>query len=153
MTSGESQVSPSGVDKFLRRVANALGVAALYAGSPSVIDRMANAINMEAVLRAFYDAERIISVGLGRGDIVVSRDEEGRAVIRVGGHTVYGNLPRPEDFEMFVEAVRRDFSVARRVASRAIIIYNRAVRTGGGSVAQQGQGQGQEQQQAGGGGG
>jgi CRISPR type I-A-associated protein Csa5 len=53
--------------KTLKRVANLLAVASIYARSPTLLDRISNALSKEAAVKVIGDCERIVRTGLDRG--------------------------------------------------------------------------------------
>jgi len=52
------------------RVANLLAVGFLYSESPTLVDRFANALSKEAVTKVLYDVQRIVQMGIDRGELV-----------------------------------------------------------------------------------
>jgi CRISPR type I-A-associated protein Csa5 len=110
-----------------RDVAVALASVGLYTGSYSIIDRIANALGPESVIRAIYENGRILEAALraGRagGDewiratedsiLVKLKDESKPYVIR-------GSLPSDDVLREFLEESSRDITLARAVASYAM---------------------------------
>jgi CRISPR type I-A-associated protein Csa5 len=108
-------------------VAVALASVGLYTGSYSIIDRIANALGPESVIRAIYENGRILEAALraGRagGDewiraaedsiLVKLKDESKPYVIR-------GSLPSDNVLREFLEESSRDITLARAVASYAM---------------------------------
>ena len=108
-------------------VAVALASVGLYTGSYSIIDRIANALGPESVIRAIYENGRILEAALraGRagGDewiratedsiLVKLKDESKPYVIR-------GSLPNDNVLREFLEESSRDITLARAVASYAM---------------------------------
>ncbi|MBW9141876.1 MAG: type I-A CRISPR-associated protein Csa5 [Candidatus Aramenus sp.] len=109
----------------MENVATLLAVATLYANTPTFTDRMSNALNKESVMRALYDAERVVLAGKNKGDIT-----EGKAVISVKVAEnkiakVYGYLPSDLDVEEFLGMAERDIYIARKVGAIAISKVNK----------------------------
>lgn len=50
----------------LRRVANLLATASIYAETPTLLDRISNALSKEAAVKVIGDCERIVNTGLNR---------------------------------------------------------------------------------------
>ncbi|MCY0860748.1 MAG: type I-A CRISPR-associated protein Csa5 [Sulfolobaceae archaeon] len=115
----------------LKKVANLLAVATIYAETPTFTDRMANSLSKESVVRSIYDAERIVSVGKSRGEIMETTEvEEGTnesrpiIVIKEKGK-IYGTLPNESDISEFLDYVERDIYLARKVGAIAMSIVNK----------------------------
>mgnify|MGYP000703229649 CR=1 FL=1 len=108
-------------------IAVALASVGLYTGSYSIIDRIANALGPESVIRAIYENGRILEAALraGRtgGDewikvtedsvLVKLKDEPSPYVIR-------GSLPGDNVLREFLEESSKDITLARAVASYAM---------------------------------
>lgn len=118
---------------WLKRISTMLAAAVLYSGSPGVVDRMANALSKEAVAKVLNDAQRIVSVGIDRGEVVAQRSSSGQAdyvVVTVRTvdrtYTLYGTLPSPGDVEDFTRELEKNIYVARKVGALAMAAVNRA---------------------------
>ncbi|QKR01116.1 type I-A CRISPR-associated protein Csa5 [Metallosphaera tengchongensis] len=120
----------------LRRVANLLAVATIYADTPTFTDRMANALNKESVLRSIYDAERIVKVGKDRGEIMETREQGEHSgpwisVVETSDKgknvkgKVFGYLPSEQDVEKFLNYVEKDIYLARKVGALAMAAVNK----------------------------
>jgi len=108
-------------------VAVALASVGLYTGSYSIIDRIANALGPESVIRAIYENGRILEAALRAGRagsdewiratedniLVKLKDEPEPYVIR-------GSLPSDNVLMEFLEESSRDITLARAVASYAM---------------------------------
>ncbi|MDW8074052.1 MAG: type I-A CRISPR-associated protein Csa5 [Nitrososphaerota archaeon] len=119
-----------------RSVAVLLASAAALIESPSLIDRMSNALNPEPAARSIKDALRILDSevsqppdrrrlsitetvgekGEVRTKIVVSASEE------AGQVEIYGQLPNNEIVRRFIEDVERDITIARKIGTLASAI-------------------------------
>ena len=108
-------------------VAVALAVVGVYTESYSIIDRIANALGPESVIRAIYENGRILESALRAGR---SGDEEW---IRISGdvilvkrkneqrpYAIKGTLPSENVLREFLEESSKDITLARAVASYAM---------------------------------
>lgn len=108
-------------------VAVALAVVGVYTESYSIIDRIANALGPESVIRAIYENGRILESALraGRsggeewirisGDVLlVKRKNEQRP------YAIKGTLPSENVLREFLEESSKDITLARAVASYAM---------------------------------
>ena len=127
-------------EKVIRRIARLLAVTFLYSGSPTLVDRIANALSKEAVAKALYDAQRIVQVGFGKNEIVshTKQDEKGKkyTIIQIANnYEVRGSLPTEQDIEKFLSMIEKDIYYARKAGALAMSIVTRNVSRG--EVAQQ----------------
>jgi len=108
-------------------IAVALASVGLYTGSYSIIDRIANALGYESVIRAVYENGRILESALRAGrtggdewvklsedSILIKRKDESKPYI------VRGSLPSENALREFLEESSRDITLARAVASYAM---------------------------------
>lgn len=109
-----------------RRVAALVAAASALTGSPSLIDRMTNALSPEPAVRAVTDALRIIQSDQNSKNPQISagQDEKGRpfvSVKREGEQSlqIYGGLPSGENVREFIEEVYRDVSIVKKIGAYA----------------------------------
>ncbi|ABP95305.1 CRISPR-associated protein, Csa5 family [Metallosphaera sedula] len=114
----------------LRRVANLLATASIYAETPTLLDRISNALSKEAAVKVIGDCERIVNTGLNRGEIRLQTGENPRIYIdvkegeRTKTYELYGSLSSSEDVTQFIEDVERDIYTARKVGAVAMATVN-----------------------------
>lgn len=110
-----------------REVAIALASVGVYTQSYSIVDRIANALGPESVIRAIYENGRILESALrsarSGGDewikisedcILIKRKDETKP------RAIRGSLPSEASLREFIEESSRDITVARAVASYAM---------------------------------
>ena len=108
-------------------IAVALAAVGLYTGSYSIIDRIANALGPESVIRAIYENGRILEAALraeragcdewiktAEDSILVKRKDEPKPYV------IRGSLPSDAVVREFLEESSRDITLARAVASYAM---------------------------------
>jgi len=108
-------------------IAVALASVGLYTGSYSIIDRIANALGPESVIRAIYENGRILEAALRAGrtggnewikvtenGIMVKLKDESRPYV------IMGSLPSDNILREFLEESSKDITLARAVASYAM---------------------------------
>lgn len=114
----------------LRKVANLLATASIYAETPTLLDRISNALSKEAAVKVIGDCERIVNTGLNRGEIRLQTGENPRIYIdvkegeRTKTYELYGSLSSSEDVTQFIEDVERDIYTARKVGAVAMATVN-----------------------------
>nr|MCL7344923.1 type I-A CRISPR-associated protein Csa5 [Candidatus Aramenus sulfurataquae] len=108
-------------ERAIENVATLLAVATLYANAPTFTDRMSNALNKESVMRALYDAERVVLAGKNKGDITEGKEKGSKGgdisviSVKVAENEtakVYGYLPSDLDVEEFLRMAERDIYIA-----------------------------------------
>ncbi|MEM4334168.1 MAG: hypothetical protein QXK61_08440 [Nitrososphaerota archaeon] len=104
-----------------RSVAVLLAAASTLTESPSLIDRMANALNPEPAARAVYDALRIVESDQKSNNprIKNEKDERGRPYLSIGDKKIFGWIPTSETVRKFIENVCTDVSIARKIGTFA----------------------------------
>ncbi|MEW9492542.1 MAG: type I-A CRISPR-associated protein Csa5 [Candidatus Aramenus sulfurataquae] len=121
-------------ERAIENVATLLAVATLYANAPTFTDRMSNALNKESVMRALYDAERVVLAGKNKGDITEGKEKGSKGgdisviSVKVAENEtakVYGYLPSDLDVEEFLRMAERDIYIARKVGAIAISKVNK----------------------------
>jgi len=114
----------------LWRVANLLATASLYAETPTLLDRISNALSKEAAVKVIGDCERIVNTGINREEIWLQTGDNPRIHINVkeGEETktyeLYGSLATSDDITQFIEDVERDIYTARKVGAVAMATVN-----------------------------
>jgi CRISPR type I-A-associated protein Csa5 len=113
--------------KRYRNVAVALASVGLYTGSYSIIDRIANALGPESVIRAIYENGRILEAALRAertgGDEWIKTTEDGILVKlkdEPEPYVIRGSLPSDDVLREFLEESSKDITLARAVASYAM---------------------------------
>jgi CRISPR type I-A-associated protein Csa5 len=108
-------------------IAVALASIGLYTGSYSIIDRIANALGPESVIRAVYENGRILESALRAGKTGSDewiRTSEDRILIKRRDepepYAIRGSLPSDSILREFLEESSRDITLARAVASYAM---------------------------------
>jgi CRISPR type I-A-associated protein Csa5 len=111
-----------------KKVANALAAYTLATRSYTVLDRLANAISADAVIKAIYELNRSLDVIIrnSKEDQAISYNEKERKIIitsRWGNDTrkftIKGNLPNEYEYQSFLEKASKDIMVARSTAAYA----------------------------------
>jgi CRISPR type I-A-associated protein Csa5 len=110
-----------------KEVANALAAYTLATRSYTVLDRLANAISADAVIKAIYELNRSLDVIIRNSkDQVISYNERERKILitsRWGNDTrtftIEGNLPNEYEYQSFLEKASKDIMVARSTAAYA----------------------------------
>lgn len=118
-----------------------MAVASIYARSPTLLDRISNALSKEAAVKVIGDCERIVRTGLDRGEIRQSTVKRNNSelpalIVREGGEegkerTVIGYMATTTDVESFIEQVERDVYSARKAGAIAMSIVNSTLLGGG----------------------
>jgi len=115
-----------------RGIACSLAAVSLASGSYSIIDRIANALSEDSVIRAIYENSRILENLIrrykeSRGLEGVAEKTEGdkREIIvklkdRKEPFIIHGYLASEEQVRKFIEESSRDIGIARAVASYAM---------------------------------
>nr|WP_221290567.1 type I-A CRISPR-associated protein Csa5 [Stygiolobus caldivivus] len=138
------------VEGVLKRVANMLASVFVYSGSPTYVDRFANALSKEAVARVLYESQRVLQIGITNGEVKTGNAEvTGRAVKATDkkeGENVYpaiiirredkqyaiiGFLPTDKDIEDFISLIEKDIYYARKAGALAMSVANKALLGGG----------------------
>ncbi|MEM4304172.1 MAG: hypothetical protein QW470_05610 [Candidatus Caldarchaeum sp.] len=106
--------------KTHREIAVLLAAASALTESPSLIDRMSNALSPEPAVRAVSDALRILQSDQmsGKPSLKTERTEKGSYVV-VGNRRIFGWLPTGEDVRRFIEDVQQNVSLARKIGTFA----------------------------------
>jgi CRISPR type I-A-associated protein Csa5 len=112
-----------------KEVANALAAYTLATRSYTVLDRLANAISADAVIKAIYELNRSLDVIIrnSKEDQAISynEDNEGRIIIKgrwgndTRTFTIKGHLPNEYKYQSFLEKASKDIMVARSTAAYA----------------------------------
>ncbi|MEM0010280.1 MAG: hypothetical protein QXT84_01155 [Candidatus Bathyarchaeia archaeon] len=112
-----------------REVAVALASVGIYTESYSIIDRIANALGPESVIRAIYENGRILESALrsarSGGNEWIKLLEDRVLVKRKNEVEVYeikGSLPSESILREFIEESSRNITIARAIASYAMHI-------------------------------
>ena len=110
-----------------RHVAVALASVGVFTESYAIIDRIANALGSESVIRAIYENGRILESALrsarSGGDEWIRPSEEYVLVKRKDRSTPYrirGSLPSDFLLREFLEESSKNITLARAVASYAM---------------------------------
>lgn len=122
-------------------VAAALAAVGVYTESYSIIDRIANALGSESVIRAMYENGRILESALRAskhgGDEWIKTTGEFILIKRKDvdpPYSIKGSLPNETTIRDFLEESSRDVTIARAVASYAMqliaLIMSRAQESG-----------------------
>ncbi len=134
-------------------VANLLASVSLFMQYSSLIDRLANALSIDAVQRVVYEAYRILSTLIdGKDEYIKEIKEEDKynIVVRVKSrgaeseevkeakpkesfkeYHLYGRLPTSYEIDEFIKDSSKDIRVARVIAASAMARYARALSRGG----------------------
>jgi CRISPR type I-A-associated protein Csa5 len=122
-------------------IAAVLAAVGLYSGSYSIIDRIANALGPESVVRAIYENGRILETALRAGKtdgdewIKIAEDSiQVKVKSEPGPYTIRGSLPAEMTVREFLEESSRDIGLARAIASYAMQLVASAMSRKGGSV-------------------
>lgn len=117
-----------------RPIAVLLAAATALSGSPSMIDRMANALNPEPAVRTIRDSLRLVDSELARseserrlrvGTKTTTTGREYRVVEvqdEIGVFQIVGHLPSSEMVREFIDKVQSDTSLARKIGAYASAI-------------------------------
>ncbi|MBT0160550.1 hypothetical protein G4O51_11270 [Candidatus Bathyarchaeota archaeon A05DMB-2] len=121
-------------------IANALATVVIASRSYTLLDRLANAISIDAVNKAIYE--------LGRTLEVIIRNPKADQAIKVGDYeigitgkwekeskhfTIRGRLPEPSHYERFLVESAEDIRVSRNTAAYAAgLISSVVARSSGG---------------------
>ncbi len=116
------------VQTIHKEVANALAAYTLATRSYTVLDRLANAISADAVIKAIYELNRSL-------DVIIRNSKEDQAIyynenegnITINGRwgnnimkfTIKGHLPNEYKYSSFLEEASKDIMVARSTAAYA----------------------------------
>lgn len=127
----------------IKRMANLLAVVTIYSGSPTYVDRLANALSKEAVSRVVYEALRVLRVGIYNGEVTTGtikvKTKEGEAeypaiTVKVKEkegqekhYNVIGYLPTDTDVEKFMSLVEKDIYYSRKAGALAMSIANKVL--------------------------
>ncbi|MEM4494591.1 MAG: hypothetical protein QXE96_02175 [Candidatus Caldarchaeum sp.] len=121
----QTQFSEEPTRRF-RRISALVAAASALTGSPSLIDRLTNALSPEPGVRAVTDALRIIQSDQNSKNpqISVGEDEKGRPIVSVKKEgeqrlQIYGGLPSGENVREFIEEVYRDVSIVKKIGAYA----------------------------------
>ncbi|MCF8884321.1 MAG: type I-A CRISPR-associated protein Csa5 [Nitrososphaerota archaeon] len=115
-------------------VAVALASVGIYTGSYSIIDRIANALGPESVIRAIYENGRILEsalrasksskdewIRISENSVIVKRKDEEKAYV------IRGSLPTELVLREFLEESSKNITIGRAVASYAMHLIASAV--------------------------
>ena len=127
-----NDISEERKETIVRKIANLFAALYLYDESPTLLDRLANALSKEAVAKVLYDAQRVVQMGLRDGDITTGKekiDEKELFVINVKKeyekeYKIVGLLPSDRDVEDFLSLVEKDVYYARKAGALAMSIVN-----------------------------
>ncbi|MEN3047866.1 MAG: hypothetical protein ABDH63_03685 [Candidatus Caldarchaeales archaeon] len=123
-----------------RPIAVLLAAASALSGSPSMIDRMANALSPEPAIRTLRDSLRLVDSELSRSEserrlkFGIGTAATGREyrVIEVKDETgvfqIIGHLPSSEMVREFIDRVQNDTALARKIGAyaSAILVESRS---------------------------
>ena len=129
-------------DIIIRKVSNLLATAFLYSGSPTLMDRFANALSKDALSKVLYDIQRVVEVGIENNEIKTTsiKTERGggggveyntiEIIAENEGnkqkkYTIIGYLPSNQDIERFLNMIERDVYYARKASALAMSTVNR----------------------------
>jgi CRISPR-associated protein (Cas_Csa5). len=113
-----------------KEVANALAAYTLATRSYTVLDRLANAISADAVIKAIYELNRSLDVIIRNSKedqaIYYNENENDRSITIKGRwgndireFTIKGYLPDEYKYKSFLEEASKDIMVARSTAAYA----------------------------------
>ena len=108
--------------KILDRIATLLASVMLQSNTYSLADRLSNALSVEAVIKAVYEAYRSFDT-LERHQIIIKTDDGVKVFAEDGERKEYlvrGWLPSALDIEKFIEAAKKDPTIARDLATLAM---------------------------------
>jgi CRISPR type I-A-associated protein Csa5 len=113
--------------RYAPKVMNLVITASLLESSPTLIDRLANALSKEVVVRVISDCQRILSSAINRGQVKQETDHKPSIIVTTdeGTFNLYGYLPDEGDVMSFLNDVENDVYVARKTAALAITEVNR----------------------------
>jgi CRISPR type I-A-associated protein Csa5 len=101
-------------------VAALLASASLITGSPTLIDRVANALSVDSVIKSINDALRVVESYQKSGKENIT-EKDGRTEITIDReqYPLFAKLCTTEQLREFLEDVQRDIRIARAVAALA----------------------------------
>jgi len=103
-----------------KKVANALAAYTLATRSYTVLDRLANAISADAVIKAIYELNRSLDVIIRNSkDQAISYNESEGSITIKGRFIIKGHLPNEHEYQSFLEKASKDIMVARSTAAYA----------------------------------
>lgn len=122
--------------KVLKRISNLLATAYIFDGSITLLDRIANSLSKEAVVRVIYDSLRVVDVGTKNKEIIFSsssKDQKQKKfiIVKVREKRTYyvpGTLPSEKDLQAFYDMLDRSTLYARKVAALALALVKRLER-------------------------
>lgn len=126
------------VESF-RGVSLLLASASLITGSPTLIDRVANALTMDSVIKSVNDALRVVESFQKNSSEVngITETQDRKTILKVDGKTfifpaTLSSTRQVQDF--FIEA-EKDIRIARAVAAlaEALIVDSRRIGKEGGN--------------------
>ncbi len=130
-----------------RKIANALAAYTLATRSYTILDRLANAISADAVIKAIYELGRSLDVIMrnSKDDQAIFYNEGKNNIIiksRWGSDVktfeIRDSLPTEYEYKIFLEQASKDIIVARSTAAYASsIIASQVSRTDRGSRSEQ----------------
>lgn len=116
---------PSSVYRY-KKIAALLASATIITGSPTIIDRMANALTSEQALRSLSDALRIIiSIKQSGSSLTTLQEKDENVLITkveenvTHQYTIPYGLPNESDIGSFIDYVSEDISMARKLGTLA----------------------------------
>lgn len=120
--------------KRYHEIAVALASVGIYTGSYSIIDRIANALGPESVIRAIYENGRILEsalratksskdewIKITEDSVVIKKKDEFREYV------IKGSLPSEAILREFLEESSRNITISRAVASYAMHLIASAI--------------------------
>jgi len=122
-----------------KKVANLLASVTLFQGYSALLDRLANALSIDAVQRAIYEANRIYSTITAREssqEYIKQITKEGKPYIQVKTkdkeepYQIFGALASSYDIDEFLKDCVKNIRVARIIAASAMSRYADALRKG-----------------------
>ncbi len=113
-----------------KEIANALASYTLATRSYTILDRLANAISIDAVTKAIYELGRSLDVIIRnqKEDQAILYSNENKITIRgrwgdgIATFTIYGRLPNEYNYSSFLEEASKDIMVVRETAAYASAI-------------------------------
>jgi CRISPR type I-A-associated protein Csa5 len=109
-----------------KEIANALAAVTLATRSYTILDRLGNAISLDAVDKAVYELTRSLSVMHGNPKEGQSIEVKGDEILVKGEwqkkqreFRIEGPLPTSEDYRQFLEEAAKDIKIARHTAAYA----------------------------------
>ncbi len=124
-----AEIYKEGRENIIRRhirVRNLLASVALAMGHYTLLDRLNNAVSIDAVQKTIYEAARIVETLIKQGKVkeVKEEKEEGKPYIFIridnDEYKFYGTLPSSSDIDDFLAESIKDVRIARIIGASAM---------------------------------